>query len=98
MIVGDLLDRLGMLQRVRAQALADAAEFSFPVTNGREHLTYRVKVEGRETVNIGPRGAGLEGQFCRLPSEQAWRTGSGTPSGDNLVQRGTGAYTVTRGQ
>ena len=54
MIVGDLLDRLGMLQRVRAQALADAAQFSFPVTNGREHLTYRVKVEGRETVNIGP--------------------------------------------
>ncbi|MEZ5587143.1 MAG: DUF3108 domain-containing protein [Sedimenticolaceae bacterium] len=53
-IVGDLLDRLGMLQRVRAQTLADAAEFSFPVTNGREHLTYRVKVEGRETVNIGP--------------------------------------------
>ncbi|HOP15245.1 MAG: DUF3108 domain-containing protein [Gammaproteobacteria bacterium] len=53
-IVGDLLDRLGMLQRVRAQTLIESAQFSFPVTNGREQLTYRVKVEGLESVNIGP--------------------------------------------
>jgi hypothetical protein len=48
-----LLDRLGLLQRVRRQQLAPGAEFRFAVTNGRHPLVYRVVVEAAQTLEFG---------------------------------------------
>ena len=48
-----LLDRLGLLQRLRGQDLREQANYRFAVTNGRERLDYRVKVESAQTVTIG---------------------------------------------
>lgn len=48
-----LLDRLGLLQRLRGQDLREQANYRFAVTNGRERLDYRVAVESAQTVTIG---------------------------------------------
>jgi len=50
-----LLDRLALLQRVRGQELRERAEYLLPVTNGREHFVYRIKVEGAEVLDLGGR-------------------------------------------
>lgn len=50
---GQLLDRLGLLQRLRKQDLLEQAKYDFAVTNGRERLDYRVKVEAAQTVTVG---------------------------------------------
>lgn len=51
----DLVDRLGLLQRIRAQELHDKAQFQFAVTNGREPFVYRVSVEGAHLLPLGGR-------------------------------------------
>jgi hypothetical protein len=51
----DLVDRLGLLQRVRAESLHDQAEYRYAVTNGREPFVYRVKVEGGQPLDLGGR-------------------------------------------
>lgn len=53
--VGALFDRLGLMQRIRAEALQDQAEYRLPVTNGRERLVYRVKVEGAQALEVDGR-------------------------------------------
>lgn len=52
---GRLFDRLGLLQMIRSQALQDAAEYRLPVTNGRDRLVYRVRVEGGRQLDLGGR-------------------------------------------
>lgn len=47
-----LIDRLGLLQRVRGKALAKNASYRFEVTNGRELLIYEVRVVAAQTLNI----------------------------------------------
>ena len=47
-----LFDRLGLLQAVRHRNLRDQASFSFDVTNGRELLVYRVKVEAAQVLKL----------------------------------------------
>lgn len=48
-----LLDRLGLLQLVRRQDLAEQAEFRSMVTNGRERLVYNVRVVAAQTLDLG---------------------------------------------
>lgn len=48
-----LFDRLGVLQRVRAAVLEEGAQYSFPVTDGRRRLAYRVSVERATTLTVG---------------------------------------------
>lgn len=48
-----LSDRLGLLQRVRAQALDAGNEYRFEVTNGSKRFDYRVRVEKAETLQVG---------------------------------------------
>ena len=50
-----LLDRLGLLQRVRGLDLDAGAGYRFAVTNGRDRLVYRVRVEAAETLNVAGR-------------------------------------------
>lgn len=50
-----LFDRLGLLQLIRGKALHERTEYRLPVTNGRDHLVYRVKVEGSETLQLDGR-------------------------------------------
>lgn len=50
---GALFDRLGLMQRIRAESLHDQAEYRLPVTSGRDRLVYHVKVEGTQTLEIG---------------------------------------------
>ena len=50
---GQLLDRLGLLQRLRGLDLREQADYRFAVTNGRERLDYQVEVESAQTVTIG---------------------------------------------
>ncbi len=52
---GQLFDRLGLLQQMRARPLQDQAEYRVPVATGRERLVYRVKVEGAQTVEVAGR-------------------------------------------
>jgi len=49
---GSLLDRLGLLQRVRQEPLHEQAVYRFDVTNGRERLRYRVKVEADQLLYL----------------------------------------------
>ena len=53
----DLVDRLALLQRVRALPLAPGVAYEFDVSNGKETLQYRVKVETAQTLDVG--GAAL---------------------------------------
>lgn len=53
--VGDLYDRLGLLEQVRAQTLRAGEEFRLPVTNGRERFSYRVKVEAEQMLTLAGR-------------------------------------------
>jgi hypothetical protein len=50
---GALSDRLGLLQRVRAEPLHAGAEYRFAVTNGSKRIDYRVRVEKAEVLRIG---------------------------------------------
>lgn len=54
-----LFDRLGLLQQMRREPLRQGREFRLPVTTGREHIAYRVRVESAPVIQI-------EGQL--LPS------------------------------
>lgn len=51
----DLVDRLGLLQRIRSRELHEKAEYRFSVTNGREPFVYRVSVEGAHLLPLGGR-------------------------------------------
>ncbi len=48
-------DRLGLVQAVRARALAPGDRFEVPVSNGEKMLRYRVRVEKAETLQLGGR-------------------------------------------
>lgn len=48
-----LVDRLELLQRVRAGRLDAHTENRYPVTDGRAEMLYRVRVEGAEAVDLG---------------------------------------------
>ena len=52
-VQGLLLDRLGLLARVRREALAEGAEYRFAVTHGRHSMVYRVRVEVAQTLQLG---------------------------------------------
>jgi len=47
-----LLDRIGLLQWVRGRDLREQARYRLAVTNGRETLDYRVKVEAAQVLAI----------------------------------------------
>ncbi len=49
------LDRLGLLQRVRGLDLHENARYRFEVTDGRDRLVYRVRVEAAQTLNVAGR-------------------------------------------
>jgi len=49
----NLLDRLGLLQRVRTQPLKAGAEYRFQVTDGRKRYDYTVRVEKTEVLQLG---------------------------------------------
>jgi len=48
-----LLDRLGLLQFVRRQDLAEQVEYRLMVTNGRERLVYEVRVVAAQILDLG---------------------------------------------
>jgi len=50
-----LFDRLGLLQLIRGKALHERDEYRLPVTNGRDLMVYRVKVEGSEMLPLDGR-------------------------------------------
>ena len=45
-----VLDRLGLLHYVRDKTLREGAEFLLPVSNGRDRLRYRVRVEAAQSL------------------------------------------------
>ena len=49
----EFIDRLGLLQKIRGHELAIDDQFSFPVTRGKEELSYEVKVEAAEQIVVG---------------------------------------------
>ena len=48
-----LFDRLGLLQQLRRETLRAGAVFEFPVTNGRDRMHYRVRVEKATRLRLG---------------------------------------------
>lgn len=48
-----LFDRLGLLHRLRNVALSAGDRYEFPVTNGRDHMDYRVRVERTDRLRVG---------------------------------------------
>ncbi|MDJ0738945.1 MAG: DUF3108 domain-containing protein [Gammaproteobacteria bacterium] len=52
-VLQPLFDRLGLLQHLRRQALADGAAFDVPVTDGKDRIHYRVSVERSTTLRLG---------------------------------------------
>lgn len=51
----ELVDRLGLLPRLRNRTLAVGDRFEVPVTGGSKAFRYRVSVEAAEPVRVGPR-------------------------------------------
>lgn len=72
-----LLDRLGLLQQVRAQPLQAGAEYRFQVTDGRKHYDYTVRVEQAEVLRLGE---------IAIPAWKVRFEGSRTKSNGKIVQ------------
>ena len=75
---GRLLDRLGMLQRLRRQALQEHSEFHFDVTNGREWLKYRVRVEAAQVLQLD--GVSVPAWKIRFDGAEPDRRGDWQPA------------------
>lgn len=73
-----LFDRLGMLQLIRGKTLRDKETYRVPVTNGRERLSYRVKVEGRQAVRLA--GAAFPAWKVRFDGLELAADGSEQPA------------------
>lgn len=73
-----LLDRLGLLQLVRSQDLADQAEYRFAVTNGRERLVYDVRVVAAQTLDLA--GVSLPAWKLRFDGLESGRNGGLEPA------------------
>jgi hypothetical protein len=72
-----LLDRLGMLQQVRARPLQAGAEYRFQVTDGRKRYDYTVRVEQAEVLQLGE---------IAVPAWKVRFEGSRTKSNGKVVQ------------
>jgi hypothetical protein len=73
-----LLDRLGLLQLVRGQNLADQSEYRFVVTNGRERLVYDVRVVAAQTLDLA--GVSLPAWKLRFDGLESSRNGGLEPA------------------
>jgi len=73
-----LLDRLGLLQLVRRQDLAEQAEYRLVVTNGRERLVYDVRVVAAQTLDLG--GVSLPAWKLRFDGLESGRNGGLEPA------------------
>ena len=73
-----LLDRLGLLQLVRRQNLADQSEYRFVVTNGRERLVYDVRVVAAQTLDLA--GVSLPAWKLRFHGLESGRNGGLEPA------------------
>ena len=67
------VDRLGLLQRVRRELLAEDASYRYEVTNGRDLLIYKVSVVAAQTLNIA--GAELPAWKLRFDGLERGRQG-----------------------
>ncbi len=73
-----VLDRLGLLQQLRAQDLHKGAGFSYRVTNGRDRLDYTVRVEAPQVVTLD--GVAVPAWKVRFDAEEVNRDGTREPA------------------
>ena len=73
-----LLDRLGMLQRLRREHLHERAVLHFDVTNGRERLKYRVSVEAAQDLKLDD--VAIPAWKLRVDGEELDRRGRWKPA------------------
>ena len=77
--LGDLLlDRLGLLQHIRDKTLREGAEYRLPVTNGRNRLTYRVRVEAAQSLML--QGVKIAAWKVRFDGEEIDANGVARPA------------------
>ena len=70
---GRFLDRLGMLQRLRWRPMQEHGEYLYDVTNGREWLRYRVRVEAAQMLSLN--GRSVPAWRLRFDGEERDRRG-----------------------
>ncbi len=73
-----LLDRLGLLQYMRDRPLREGAEFLLPVSNGRDRLRYRVRVEKSRSLML--RGARIPAWKLRFDGFESDADGTEKPA------------------
>jgi len=73
-----LLDRLGLLQRVRQQNLHEQAAYRFVVTNGRERLIYEITVVAAQSLALD--GVSLPAWKLRFDGRESGGRASSKPA------------------
>jgi hypothetical protein len=72
------LDRLALLQLIRRRPLREQVVFHFKVTNGREWMQYRVKVEAAQVLNLN--GANVPAWKLRFDGSESDPSGRWEPA------------------